>query len=98
MAEQLQRRGLTVAVAEALPQVMASMDPEMAGWLHEELRAHGVALYLGDGVAAFEPPKADDEAAVSVVVLKSGRRLPADLVILALGVRPEVDLARSAGL
>ena len=98
MAEQLQRRGLTVAVAEALPQVMAPLDPEMAGWLHEELRAHGVALYLGDGVAAFEPPKAGDEAAVSVVVLKSGRRLPADLVILALGVRPEVDLARSAGL
>ena len=60
MAEQLQRRGLTVAVAEALPQVMAPLDPEMAGWLHEELRAHGVALYLGDDVAAFEPPKAGD--------------------------------------
>jgi NADPH-dependent 2,4-dienoyl-CoA reductase/sulfur reductase-like enzyme/rhodanese-related sulfurtransferase len=98
MAEQLQRRGLTVAMAEALAQVMAPLDPEMAGWLHEELRAHGVALHLGDGVAAFEPPRAGEEEAVSVVVLKSGRRLPADLVILALGVYPEVDLARSAGL
>jgi NADPH-dependent 2,4-dienoyl-CoA reductase/sulfur reductase-like enzyme/rhodanese-related sulfurtransferase len=98
MAEQLQRRGLTVAVAEALPQVMAPLDPEMAGWLHEELRAHGVALHLGDGVAAFESPQADEEAAVSVVVLKSGVRLPADIVILALGIRPEIDLARGAGL
>ncbi len=98
MAEQLQRRGLTVAVAEALPQVMAPLDPEMAAWLHEELRAHGVTLHLGDGVAAFESPRADEEAAVSVVVLKSGLRLPADIVILALGVRPEIDLARSAGL
>jgi NAD(P)H-nitrite reductase large subunit len=98
MAEQLQRRWLTVALAEALPQVMAPLDLEMAGWLHEELRAHGVALYLGDGVVAFESPQADEEAAVSVVVLKSGMSLPADLVILALGVRPEIDLAHSAGL
>ena len=41
MVEQLQRRGLSVALAEALPQVMAPLDPEMAACLHEELRAHG---------------------------------------------------------
>ena len=98
MVEQLQRRGLSVALAEALPQVMAPLDPEMAACLHEELRAHGVTLYLGDGVAAFEVPQSGEAAAVSVVVLKSGTRLPADIVILALGVRPEVDLARKAGL
>jgi NADPH-dependent 2,4-dienoyl-CoA reductase/sulfur reductase-like enzyme/rhodanese-related sulfurtransferase len=98
MVEQLQRRGLSVALAEALPQVMAPLDPEMAAWLHEELRAHGVTLHLGDGVAAFEVPQAGEAAAVSVVVLKSGTRLPADIVILGLGVRPEVDLARKAGL
>jgi NADPH-dependent 2,4-dienoyl-CoA reductase/sulfur reductase-like enzyme len=98
MVEQLQRRGLSVALADALPQVMAPLDPEMAGWLHEELRAHGVTLHLGDGVAAFEAPQAGEAAAVSVVVLKSGTRLPADIVILGLGVRPEVDLARKAGL
>jgi NADPH-dependent 2,4-dienoyl-CoA reductase/sulfur reductase-like enzyme/rhodanese-related sulfurtransferase len=98
MAEQLQRRGLAVTIAEALPQVMAPLDQEMAAWLHRELRAHGVGLHLGDAVAAFEPPVADEEAAASVVILKSGVRLPADVVILGLGVRPEVDLARSAGL
>ncbi|HEX9869740.1 MAG TPA: FAD-dependent oxidoreductase [Candidatus Tectomicrobia bacterium] len=98
MVEQLQRRGLSVALADALPQVVPSLDPEMAAWLHEELRAHGVTLHLGDGVAAFEVPQAGEAAAVSVVVLKSGTRLPADIVVLGLGVRPEVDLARKAGL
>ncbi|MBI3910974.1 MAG: FAD-dependent oxidoreductase [Armatimonadetes bacterium] len=98
MAEQLHRRRLSVTIAEALPQVMAPLDPEMAAWLHRELRAHGVALHLSDGVARFEDPRPDEQAAASVVVLKSGARLPADLVILGLGVRPEVGLARESGL
>jgi NADPH-dependent 2,4-dienoyl-CoA reductase/sulfur reductase-like enzyme/rhodanese-related sulfurtransferase len=98
MAEQLKRRGLAVTVVEALPQVMAPLDPEMAAWLHTELRANGVELHLGDAVSAFETPSANEPAGASTVVLKSGRRLPADLVILGLGVRPEIGLAKSAGL
>jgi len=98
MAEQLHRRGLAVTVVEALPQVLAPFDPEMAAWLHQELRAQGVTLCLGDAVAAFEPPAPGQSARASVVVLKSGRRLEADVVILALGVRPETELARRAGL
>jgi NADPH-dependent 2,4-dienoyl-CoA reductase/sulfur reductase-like enzyme/rhodanese-related sulfurtransferase len=98
MAEQLHRRGLSVALAEALPQVMAPLDPEMAAWLHQELRHHQVALHLNDGVAGFEAPATGEPAAASVVVLQSGTRLRADLVILGLGVRPEIDLARDAGL
>ncbi len=98
MTEQLQRRGLAVAVVEALPQVMAPLDPEMAAWLHQELRANGVELILNDPVAGFEPPRAGEESRASVVVLKSGQRLPADLVVLGLGVRPETALARAAGL
>lgn len=98
MAEQLTRRGLAVTLVEALPQVMAPLDPEMAAWLHQELRASGVALHLGDPVAAFESPQAGEQARASVVVLKSGKRLAADTVVLGLGVRPEVGLARSAGL
>jgi NADPH-dependent 2,4-dienoyl-CoA reductase/sulfur reductase-like enzyme/rhodanese-related sulfurtransferase len=97
-AEQLHQRGLEVAIAEALPQVMAPLDPEMAAFLHAELRAHGIALHLSDPVAAFEPPASGESAAASVVTLKSGVRLPADIVILGLGVRPETDLARTAGL
>ena len=98
MAEQLKRRGLSVTVVEAMAQVMTPLDPEMAAWLHQELRTNGVSLYLGDSVAAFEPPKPDESARASVVVLKSGRRIEADTVVLGLGVRPETSLAKNAGL
>jgi len=98
MAEQLHRRGLVVTVVEALPQVMAPLDPEMAAWLHLELKAQGVGLFLNDPVASFEAPSATEPARASVVVLKSGQRLPADVVVLGLGVRPETGLARQAGL
>jgi NADPH-dependent 2,4-dienoyl-CoA reductase/sulfur reductase-like enzyme/rhodanese-related sulfurtransferase len=98
MAEQLRRRGLGVTVVEALPQVMTPLDPEMAAWLHGELRANGVELHLGDPVAAFDAPKPGESARASVVVLKSGKRIPADTVVLGIGVRPETSLARNAGL
>ena len=98
MAEQLKRRGLSVSLVEALAQVMAPLDREMAAWLHQELRAQGVALHLNDPVAAFEAPQAGESARASVVVIQSGARLPADVVVLGLGVRPEVGLAKDAGI
>ncbi len=98
MAEQLRHRGFDVTVVEALPQVMAPLDPEMAAWLHGELQANGVALHLNDPVVAFEPPSEQEPARASIVALKSGRRLPADSVILGLGVKPDTGLATAAGL
>jgi len=98
MAEQLKRRGLGITLVEALPQVMAPLDPEMAGWLHAELQANGVTLHLSDPVAAFEAPNPAEAARASVVVLRSGRRIEADTVVLGLGVRPETWLAKNAGL
>jgi NADPH-dependent 2,4-dienoyl-CoA reductase/sulfur reductase-like enzyme/rhodanese-related sulfurtransferase len=98
MAEQLRRRAFDVTVVEASPQVMVPLDPEMAAWLHAELRANGVALHLNDPVVAFEPPSEQEPARASIVVLKSGQRLPADSVILGLGVKPEIGLAKDAGL
>jgi NADPH-dependent 2,4-dienoyl-CoA reductase/sulfur reductase-like enzyme/rhodanese-related sulfurtransferase len=98
MAEQLSRRGLAITLVEALPQVMAPLDPEMAAWLHQELRANQIELVLNDAVAAFERPSPSESARASVVVLKSGRRVPADVVVLGLGVRPDTALARQAGL
>jgi NADPH-dependent 2,4-dienoyl-CoA reductase/sulfur reductase-like enzyme/rhodanese-related sulfurtransferase len=98
MAEQLRHRDFKVTVVEALPQVVTPLDPEMAAWLHAELRGNGVELHVNDPVAAFEPSTTSEPARASIVVLKSGTRLPADSVILGLGVKPEVGLAKDAGL
>lgn len=98
MAEQLRHRGFDVTVVEALPQVMTPLDPEMAAWLHRELHANGVALHVNDPVVSFEPPSEQEPARASIVVLKSGRRLPADSIVLSMGVKPEVSLAKDAGL
>ncbi len=70
----------------------------MAAWLHAELRANGVALHLNDPVVSFGPPSEQEPARASIVRLKSGQRLPADSVVLGLGIKPEVDLAKDAGL
>jgi NADPH-dependent 2,4-dienoyl-CoA reductase/sulfur reductase-like enzyme/rhodanese-related sulfurtransferase len=93
MAENLRRRGLEVALVELLDQVMPPFDKEMVTPVHEELRSHGVALHLADAVAEFE-----DEQDGLTAVLESGARLPADLVVLSIGVRPETTLAAEAGL
>lgn len=95
VAEQLRHRGLKVAVAEAGPQVMAPLDPELANLLHAEIRRQGIDLRLGDGLASFE---AGSDGRVAAVVLKSGARLSAQMVVMGLGVRPEATLAREAGL
>jgi NADPH-dependent 2,4-dienoyl-CoA reductase/sulfur reductase-like enzyme/rhodanese-related sulfurtransferase len=94
MVENLLQRELAVAVLEKLPQLMPPLDPEMALPLREHLVAKGVQLQLGDGLARIE---ARDGGGL-VVVAESGARLPADLVILAIGVRPETALAKAAGL
>ena len=97
MAEQLTKRGIKVTLLEALTQVLSPLDPEMASLLHRELRRMGVTLHLGDPVVSFDEP-VGREAGASVVVLKSGARIPADMVILGIGVSPDTTLAREAGL
>lgn len=89
MAENLVARGMRVALVEALPQVMAPLDPEMVQPVHAALRAHGVDLRLGVAVTAIGT---DD------VTVSDGSELPADLVIAAIGVRPHDGLAVDAGL
>ena len=93
MAENLRHLGMEVTIVEMLPQVMPPMDPEMVAPAHEELKAHGVNLALGSAVAGFE--ETDGKL---VVLTADGSRHPADLVILAIGVRPETSLAKAAGL
>ncbi len=93
MAENLREAGLEVDLAEALDQVMAPLDYEMAAILHNHLRSKGCRLHLKDGVKAFET-----EGNRTVVELQSGKRIPADMVILSIGVRPNNRLAKEAGL
>ena len=93
VAEQLVNRGVTTSLVEMLPQVMPPFDAEMVQPLHQELSERGVDLHLEDGVAALEPAGNGVE-----VQLNSGRKLNAELVLMAIGVRPESDLARAAGL
>jgi NADPH-dependent 2,4-dienoyl-CoA reductase/sulfur reductase-like enzyme/rhodanese-related sulfurtransferase len=94
MVENLHQRELAVTVLEKLPQLMPPLDPEMALPLREHLIAKGITLRLGDGLASIETR----DGGGLVVVAESGARLPADLVILAIGVRPETALAKAAGL
>jgi NADPH-dependent 2,4-dienoyl-CoA reductase/sulfur reductase-like enzyme/rhodanese-related sulfurtransferase len=94
MAENLVHRGLSVTLVEMLDQVMPPLDAEMVTDVHAHLRDRGVNLCLGDGVASFEP----GGGAAPAVVTQSGAHHESDLVILAIGVKPEVGLAREAGL
>lgn len=94
MIENLKRRGFEVTLVEMLDQVLAPLDRENARMVEAHLERHGVTLALGDGVAGFE--KASDGSLH--VLTKSGKAHQADIVILALGVRPETALARTAGV
>lgn len=93
MAEQLIEIGKEVTLIELQAQVLPQLDPEMTRPLERELRARGVELILGDGIAGFQ----GDDTTVTAR-LASGRDVPADLVILSIGVRPDSQLAGAAGL
>jgi NADPH-dependent 2,4-dienoyl-CoA reductase/sulfur reductase-like enzyme/rhodanese-related sulfurtransferase len=94
MAENLTRRGVSVTLLELTDQVMPLADPEMVAPLQQELERQGVDLRLGNAVAAFEP---GPNGAITVVA-QHGERFAAEVVILAVGVRPDTRLAREAGL
>jgi NADPH-dependent 2,4-dienoyl-CoA reductase/sulfur reductase-like enzyme/rhodanese-related sulfurtransferase len=95
MTENLVRRGLSVTIVEMLPQVMPPLDPEMAVPVQEHLIAKGVSLCLNDAVAGFEQGPGQNEI---TVITHSGARHVCDMVLLAIGVRPETKLAKDAGL
>lgn len=93
MAENLVLRGVKTTIVEMLDQVMAPIDYEMAALVHKHLREKGVELRLKDGVKSFRA-----ENGATVVTTSSGGEIECDLVILAIGVRAETELARKAGL
>ena len=89
IAENLVHKKIPTVVIEAAPQVLAPLDPEMATFVADEISKHGIDLRLGSGVASISE---------STVTLSDGSVLPADLIILSIGVKPEIGLAKAAGL
>jgi NADPH-dependent 2,4-dienoyl-CoA reductase/sulfur reductase-like enzyme/rhodanese-related sulfurtransferase len=89
IAENLIHRGIKTAVIEASDQVLAPLDPEMATLVAKEMIAHGVDLQLGVSASVI---------GTHSVTLSDGSEVPAELVILAIGVRPEISLAKAAGI
>lgn len=93
MVENLHEAGLKVAVVEKANQVMAPIDFSMASIVHQHLKSKRVSLFLEEGVTKFIPQEEGLR-----VILENGKELAADIVILSIGVRPEVKLAKNAGL
>ncbi|WP_160691784.1 CoA-disulfide reductase [Clostridium sp. C2-6-12] len=91
MAENLHERGIDVTLVEALDQVMAPLDIEMASIIHEHLIDKSVELILNDGVAKFT-------SRGKKVVLSSGKEIETDMIILSIGVKPETTIAKEAGI
>ncbi len=89
MAENLVARGIDVTIVEATPQVLPPLDPELAILVSDELTGHGVHVETGATLASVED---------RTVTLADGRVLSADLVVGAIGVRPDVRLAELASL
>ena len=94
MVENLVHRGLNVILIEKLNQVMPPLDPEMALIVKRYMEKHGVKVELGDGVAGFR----NSANGIIEVLTESGKVYPAEIVILAIGVKPETELAKMAGI
>ena len=89
MAENLAGRGLRVSIVEAAPHVMAPMDLDMAHMVHNRIRAAGMGLYVGKKCAGFT---------ADTVQLEDGAAIPADMVILSIGVSPETRFLQGSGV
>lgn len=89
IAENLIHKGIKTSVVEAAPQVLAPLDPEMASLVAQEMTKNGVDLYLGASAQSISE---------NSVTLANGVELKAEMIILAIGVRPDINLAKVAGL
>ncbi|MEN6333925.1 MAG: FAD-dependent oxidoreductase [Phycisphaerales bacterium] len=92
ITEALVQRGCRVTMVEMMPQTLRMLDPDMACLVEQHMESHGVKVLVGTKVEAIE----GDNVVRSVMT--SAGRVPADMVVLAIGVRPNVALAKAAGL
>lgn len=89
VAENLREAGYNVSLVEGTDQILRPFDYDMVQIFHKEIYDKGINLIVGDKVEKFEENK---------VVLSSGKKLAADVVVMAIGVAPETRLAKEAGL
>lgn len=94
MAENLMERGLEVTLVEFTDQIVASLDADMAAFLHQHLRMKGLKMLFRTGAAGFR----QDVSGGLQVRLISGESLSADMVVFSIGITPDSRLAREAGL
>src|SRR3954470_16107689 len=95
IAEACRIRGLGVTVVDRSSTPVGTFDPDIGSFIADAVRGEGIDLVLDDGVTAID---VGDDGRARAVVTASGRELPADLVVLGLGVRPDVRLAQEAGI
>ena len=93
LAENLRELGMEVTIVQRPKQLMNPFDPDIASFIHSEMRRHGVKLALGHTVEGFEEKNGGVD-----VLLKDETPLHADMVVLAIGVSPDTHLAQEAGL
>lgn len=93
MAENLYHQNILVTIVEMADQVMNVIDYEMAAMVHQHLKTKNVEFYLKDGVASFL-----NKGEKIIIKLNSGKEIITDFVILSIGVRPEIKLAKECGL
>ncbi len=93
LAENLRELGMDVTIVQLFKQLTGNFDPDMASMIHKEMRKHGVKLALGQAVEGFE--KKDNGVKV---LIKGQKPLYADMAILAIGVSPDTELAKQAGI
>ncbi len=94
MAENFVERALNVTLIEKLDQVMPPLDPEMARIVKRYMKKHGITVKTGDGVAGF---RKGEQGGLEVLTEK-GKVYEADIVVMSIGVKPELELAKMAGI
>jgi NADPH-dependent 2,4-dienoyl-CoA reductase/sulfur reductase-like enzyme len=95
MAEAMVQHGLDVTVVEQMDEPMSTLDPDMGRLVHDAMEDLGIEVQTGAEVEGIET---DDAGRVRAVSVRGGAEVPADIVVLGIGVRPNTDIAREAGL
>ena len=92
-AENLKHKNINVTVIEKADQVMAPLDPEMASFIHGEIKRRNIALYLNSDITEIS-----NSGKKKIIKLKSGEAVETDVIIASIGVVPDSELAKNAGL